>query len=54
MKNNGIRRLPVIDTNNALIGIITLDDITELLTEIVGCLSDVIKRQQKQEMSRRP
>lgn len=53
MRDNKIRRLPVVDINGALVGIITIDDITELLTEMVGCIAEVINKQQKKELKRR-
>lgn len=54
MKERGIRRLPVVDDANALVGILTIDDLIEILTEMIGCISDVIKVQPKQEKRRLP
>lgn len=54
MKEKGFRRLPVVGDNGALIGIITVDDIIELFTEMIGSMTQVIKRQQKQEIKRIP
>lgn len=52
MKEKGFRRLPVVGDDDALIGIITVDDIIELFTEMIGSMAEVIKRQQKQEIKR--
>ncbi|MFP9059936.1 CBS domain-containing protein [Natrialbaceae archaeon A-chndr2] len=45
MSEHGIRRLPVCNENNELVGIITSDDLTELLAEEQMQLSDVIQAQ---------
>lgn len=45
MADNGIRRLPVTDENGALAGIITADDLTELLAEEQQHLGAVIEAQ---------
>lgn len=49
MRQKGIRRLPVIDDNGALIGIITLDDLIELIAEQLKGLADLIGKQQNLE-----
>ncbi|MDI9819010.1 MULTISPECIES: CBS domain-containing protein [unclassified Legionella] len=54
MREKGIRRLPVVDDNQALIGIITIDDIIDILTEMLGCVVQVIKRQRDLETQERP
>ncbi|GAB3035032.1 CBS domain-containing protein [Natronobiforma cellulositropha] len=45
MSEHGIRRLPVCDENNDLVGIITSDDLNELLADEQMQLSDVIQTQ---------
>ncbi|MFP8888496.1 CBS domain-containing protein [Natrialbaceae archaeon A-CW2] len=45
MSEHGIRRLPVCNDKNELVGIITSDDLTELLAEEQMQLSDVIQAQ---------
>ncbi len=45
MSENGVRRLPVCDENNELVGIITADDLTELLAEESEQLANIIRSQ---------
>jgi len=49
MRSKGIRRLPVVDKNNELIGIITLDDLLELLAEELLTLSKLVQHERKKE-----
>lgn len=49
MRQKGIRRLPVIDDNGALIGIITLDDLIDLIAEQLKNLAELIGKQQNLE-----
>ncbi|WP_081964884.1 CBS domain-containing protein [Legionella norrlandica] len=53
MKEKGIRRLPVVDNHHVLIGIITMDDITELLAEMLHKVVGVVDNQQKVEKQQR-
>lgn len=45
MSENGVRRLPVCDENDELVGIITADDLTELLSDENQMLASVIQAQ---------
>ena len=45
MSENGVRRLPVCDENDELVGIITADDLTELLADETQQLASVIQAQ---------
>jgi signal-transduction protein with cAMP-binding, CBS, and nucleotidyltransferase domain len=45
MSKNGVRRLPVCDENDELVGIITADDLTELLAEENQQLASVVQAQ---------
>ena len=49
MRANGVRRMPVVDTKGGLVGIITLDDLLELLAEEFLSLSKVVKHEQEKE-----
>jgi len=54
MRIKGIRRLPVVDDRGSLIGVVTLDDLLELLVEELGLLVKLIGHEQKKEASDRP
>ncbi len=45
MCEHGVRRLPVCDADDELVGIITADDLTELLADEQQQLADVIRAQ---------
>ena len=49
MRINGIRRLPVVDRKGGLVGIISLDDLIQLLAEEMSELAKVIVREQVRE-----
>lgn len=54
MRTKGVRRLPVVDANNGLVGILTLDDLLELLSEELLAISKLVRvEQQKEAGSRR-
>jgi CBS domain-containing protein len=54
MRAKGVRRLPVVDKGGGLVGIITLDDLLELLAEELLALAKLVKHEQEKEaMSRR-
>ncbi len=50
MRDKGIRRVPVIDPNNALIGILTVDDILNLLSEIFVDIVHLVDLQRRREV----
>ncbi len=52
MRKNGIRRLPVVDESRYLIGILTVDDIIDLLAEEIGDLAWLIRNEVDREISR--
>lgn len=54
MRSHGIRRVPVVDADRSLVGIITVDDAIELLAEISDDLAAVVERQPAREATRRP
>jgi CBS domain-containing protein len=54
MRDKGIRRVPVIDADEALVGILTVDDIVDLLSEVLIDLAHLVDRQRKREAKIRP
>jgi len=54
MRIKGVRRLPVVDENGSLVGVVTLDDLLELLVEELGLLVKLITHEQEKEASQRP
>jgi CBS domain-containing protein len=49
MRQKGVRRLPVIDNSGALIGIITADDLIELIAEQLQDIAKLIGKEQVRE-----
>lgn len=54
MRREGVRRLPIVDRDGALIGIVTLDDLLGLLAGELGELAGLLAREQAiEEKTRR-
>jgi CBS domain-containing protein len=54
MRVHGVRRMPVVDDDGILVGIVSVDDLIELLAEELGELGKLIAREQAHEaLSRR-
>ena len=53
MRDQGVRRLPVVDDSGGLQGIITIDDLIALLAEEMNELSRLIVHEQAKEFRRR-
>lgn len=49
MHARGVRRLPVIDAEGALSGIVSIDDLVQVMSDHLGALSKVIAREQARE-----
>lgn len=49
MRMNGIRRMPVVDREGGLVGIISVDDLVQLLAEELTELAKLISREQERE-----
>lgn len=49
MRSIGVRRLPVVNANGGLVGILTLDDMLELLAEEMTTLAKLVKHEHKKE-----
>ena len=54
MRRNGVRRMPVVDAQDSLVGIVSVDDLIQLLAAEMTELSKLISREQAREtLSRR-
>ena len=53
MRRKGVRRMPVVDAQGALAGIVTLDDLLEILGEKLGSMVKLISREQLREKQSR-
>ncbi|MFO7579907.1 CBS domain-containing protein [Nitrosomonas halophila] len=53
MRAKGVRRLPVVDKDGKLAGIVTLDDLLALLSEELDALSKLIALEQRKESNTR-
>ena len=49
MRTNGVRRMPVVDGHGGLIGIVSVDDLIQLLSEEMSALAKLISRGQVRE-----
>jgi CBS domain-containing protein len=54
MRTHGVRRMPIVDEQGALVGIISVDDLIELLAEELSRLSRLVSKEQAQEVERKP
>lgn len=54
MRVKGVRRLPVVDDQGTLVGIVTADDLLGVLAAGMGSLAKMINREQRRESDLRP
>lgn len=55
MRYKGVRRLPIVGADGQLVGIVTIDDLLEVLAEELGELAKVVAREQSREaVARKP
>jgi CBS domain-containing protein len=53
MRAKGVRRVPVVDGGGALVGIISVDDLLDLLADELTTLSRLLSREQARERQKR-
>ena len=53
MRNKGVRRMPIVDSDGVLAGIVSIDDIIEVLSEEMTELARLISREQLREQQTR-
>ena len=53
MRFKGVRRLPTVDRDGQLVGIVTVDDLLEALAEQLNELARIVAREQSREVSSR-
>jgi CBS domain-containing protein len=53
MKARGVRRLPVLDTADRLVGVLTLDDVNEFIADELSAVARTIRVEQRREASER-
>ena len=53
MKSKGVRRVPVVNKNGVLVGILAMDDLIDIFAEELKDLAELIIREQKREREAR-
>lgn len=53
MRAEGVRRLPVVDDHGTLTGIVSSDDVLQVLGEQLGGVAEIVGREQRRERDRR-
>jgi CBS domain-containing protein len=54
MRNSGVRRLPIVNAKGGVVGILTFDDLIELLANELSNLSSLVFRERRRECESRP
>jgi predicted transcriptional regulator len=53
MRFKGVRRMPIVDADGRLVGIVTIDDLLEVLAEELTDISRIVSREQSHEQHAR-
>ncbi len=54
MRVKSIRRLPIVDRHGGLVGILTVDDLIDLISGMMSDVATLVLRQSRREMKTRP
>lgn len=54
MREKALRRVPVVDSNGALVGILSVDDVIDVLAEMMTDIVRLVDAQSRTESRRRP
>lgn len=54
MRHKGVRRMPVVNQSDDLVGIVTLDDLLETIAEEMGLAAKLIAHEREREATARP
>lgn len=54
MRRVGVRRAPVVDENDDLVGVLSIDDAIDYLAEQLGYIADIVRFGQQAELDARP
>ena len=53
MRAYGVRRVPIVDAAGALVGIVSANDMLDLMAEEITALARIVSRQQRREAESR-
>jgi Mg/Co/Ni transporter MgtE len=53
MRAKGVRRMPIVDSDNRLVGIVSIDDLLEVLAEELTDIAHIVSRGQTRERQAR-
>ena len=54
MRRAGVRRAPVVDSDDDLIGVLSIDDVLDHLAVQLGHIADIVRMEQQAEVDKRP
>ena len=54
MRRAGVRRAPVVDSDDDLIGVLSIDDVLDHLAVQLGHIADIVRMEQQAEVDKQP